>query len=1518
MRSTCLRLKFHYLLILLFSASFVFGQQATAGARIIVPIDETRLVTLGGNTHPFARPQFDKGAAPDDLPTRRMMLLLSRAPEQQAALDKLLEEQQTPGSPHYRHWLTPAEFGQMFGPADADVQTITGWLQQQGFAIGGVTAGKSVIEFSGSAGQVRQAFHTAIHKYVVDGREYWANAQDPQIPAPFAPVAAGLVSLNNFTPKPLLHQIGLFLRDRSGIVTPGYTASNGSGTYYALGPADFAIIYSSNPLLQAGNNGAGQTIAVIGRSNVHLQDITDFRNLFGLGAGNTSVVIDGPDPGLVDGDESESLLDLEWANAVAPGVSVVLVSAQDTETTSGIDLAALHAIESNVAGVMSLSYSECEAHLGTAGNQYIQSLWQQAAAQGITVFVSSADSGSAGCDDPNVAQVATSGLAVNGLASTPYNVAVGGTDFDDAGTQSSYWSATNDSTTLASAKSYIPEMTWNETCAESATAGNLNVCSAPPAGWNIWAGSGGASSCTASISSGGSVTCQSGSPKPSWQTGPGVPSDGVRDIPDVSLFAAANSNSRSFYVLCQADEVPPGYTSCQPSNLGVYFFGVGGTSAAAPSFAGIIALAEQKAGTRLGNVNYLLYSLAAQSGASCTSAASPGPSCIFNDVVKGNISVPCQAGSPNCSQTSGTTTGVIVTSSQSPAYLAGSGYDLATGLGSVNAANLATAIATRVSGFTPTTSALTLNGSTVPLTAHHGDSINVGVTVSPSAVGSVALLGNSGGIDSNTLTAGMANWISKLFPGGNYTVKAHYAGDGVHGASDSNGVSVTVSPEASQSFVNLVTFDSKGAVQSFSGNNVNYGSPYLLRVDVTDAAGTVSPTQGVNSKCSTGNASCPTGTLTVSANGSALDGGSFPLNSKGFTEDQAIQLAAGTYMLAASYPGDASYSASTASSVVTVLQAPTTLTAGTPVLSPFEYGSSFQIGANVATTSLGTGPTGTVNFFDNGAPAGGSVHTILQTSQAGGASGYASLSYSGAYAAPTLGSHSLYAQYSGDVNYSGSNSSASPFSFTVAKATTWVNGYGIVPSTATPTLPVTLSATIFSTSQLDEPTGTITFYDNGTAINATVAYGGHAGSWNNPGTGNYIAVLSGNLTTMFSQVGNHAITATYSGDDKYTAVTQALGTLIIDAKLPTTLNLSVGLSPALVNYPTNLSLSVTCPTSAATGPTGSVTFYDAGQPLNGTVSYSSGSNSLTATLPYSFTTAGTHSLTASYSGDANYGSGSLTTPVPLTVVDMLATTIPYLNLYNSAVNQYTTLSVDVDSSAINTGPVMTGTVTFLDGGTPMAGNVSLTDVSGYIIAILPYTFTNPGTHNITVQYSGDAHYAATQSQVFPEDILGPLAVRLNANNLVIGASGGTGTANLAVYNTTSSPMTITLTCTPDSASATCSINTSTFNATANSQYALTVTFTVPALASAVRHSNPFAMPFVFAAVLAGLSLTTRRKGTLILALLMAALVTTVVSCGGGGGVVSGGPPSSKTYNFTITATSGTYTDTQVLTVTVQQ
>jgi len=619
-------------------------------------------------------------------------------------------------------------------------------------------------------------------------------------------------------------------------------------------------------------DGTGQTIAVVGETNINIQDVRDFRSMFGLPAKDPNIILNGPDPGIND-DEREADLDVQWSGAVAKGATIDLVVSESTETTPGVDLSALYIIDNNLAPIMSESYGACEADLGASGNQFYSTLWEQAAAQGITVLMAAGDSGSAGCDSANLGEIAAQyGLAVSGLASTPFNVAVGGTDFNlNATNVGTYWSQTNTSGSQASAKSYIPESTWNDYCAAGASCPPTSISTTYlNEGLYLFAGGGGRSSCINPTGTFPSVTCGGNYAKPSWQSGTSVPNDSARDIPDLSLFAGGHS----FYVICQMDANAAGggsSTSCDLNSPYLDFQSAGGTSAAVQSFAGIMALVNQRYG-RQGNANYVLYPMAAKSGASCNSSTAPvtNSTCIFYDVTVGNNSVICHGGSPNCSNTS-TTSGQygIMVSGGSAAYPTATGYDLATGLGSVNVANL---VNNWTSTFTPSTTTLSLSTSPVtnPITLTHGQPINFTVNVasgSGTPGGDVSLIAQTGNSSSNvtgigpfTLSGGSVSSSTNMLPGGSYTVTAHYAGNGTFAASDSSpGIPVTVGKESSLTELRFVTL-SATAPPVYTVTSVPYGSPYVLRMDVTNSTGQSCADQ------ITGLISypCPTGTLTVS------------------------------------------------------------------------------------------------------------------------------------------------------------------------------------------------------------------------------------------------------------------------------------------------------------------------------------------------------------------------------------------------------------------------------------------------------------------------------------------------------------------------------------------------------------------------------------------------------------------------------------------------------------------------------
>jgi Pro-kumamolisin, activation domain/Bacterial Ig-like domain (group 3) len=1042
--------------------------------RITEAIDDRRLMTLTGNVHPLARPEFDRGVVADAQPLHRMLLLLQRGADQESAVQQLLGQQQDKASANYQRWLTPAEYGAEYGPADGDIQTVTQWLGAQGFTNVKVGAGRTVIEFSGNAGQVRRAFHTEIHQYLVRndavGNEAakeslrFANASDPQIPAALAPVVAGVVSLHNFPVKSHLHRVGLFQKSReTGETRPLFTFPGcQSGNCFGVGPADFAAIYNTEPLLSSSPkiDGSGQGIAIVGESNIDLQDVSDFRTMFGLpqNFSAANVILDGPDPGTNDA-EGEADLDVQWSGAVAPGARIDFVTSASTETTSGIHLSAVYIVDHNLDGVMSESFGGCEKVLGTALNHFYNSLWEQAAAQGITVILSAGDGGSAGCDDFNNAQTATQGLGVSGFASTPFDVAVGGTDFDQAGRESTFWNTTATPPTQpvpASAKGYIPEVPWNDSCAQN----GLNGCKTATGGaLNIVAGSGGASTIY---------------PKPSWQAGKGVPNDRHRDLPDVSLFAGNGFND-SFYIMCQRDAMIPG--TCDLTNPLFTFLGVGGTSASAPAFAGIMALVNQKQATaqnpapRQGNANYVLYGLAAQQNTanlSCNSSTAPVSGCNLNDVTKGNNSVPCTGGKPNCSSTVAAVNGVIVatTGSTTPAYTTTAGYDLATGLGSVNAANLAANWSTV--NTTASTTTLTLNGGTA-VNVTHGQAISFQVGVSPTAAsGDVSLVatpstGTSVGVGPFTLTAGAASGSTSALPGGtNYNVTAHYEGNGTYKASDSTPVAVTIAPEMSKVFISVPTFDpTTGKETGSAPSTLVYGSPALLRADVTNAQGTPS------ALCAPPN--CPTGTVVFAdmLNGvsqGAPNNGTFSLNSSGFAENRAVLFPGGANVITATYSGDSSFTAPAQAStyMLNVTPAPTQVSEPYIPVSPSLVGTPTTISTIVGSSVLfGVAPGGTITFLDNGTPIAG---TVTLSPRAGNSVNGAQIGGIINATFTASGAHVITAQYSGDANY-GSATTSSSLNPTVLWPTT------MTLSLSATTVPLGQSVTV--TAKVTTPSKTL-------------------------------------------------------------------------------------------------------------------------------------------------------------------------------------------------------------------------------------------------------------------------------------------------------------------------------------------------------------------------------------------------------------------------------------------------------------
>lgn len=992
-------------------------------ARILERVDENQLVTLAGNTHPAAVAKNDLGPVRGGLPMTNLVLVLSRSAEQQAAFDRFAASQYDTSSPNFHHWLLPAQVGEQFGPSLTDIATISNWLSSRGFSIASVSKDRMSIRFSGTASQVQAAFHTEIHNLSVNGRQHIANVSDPEIPAALAPVVVGVKALHDFVPKPL-HRLGaqatfdsatggwkrsassdtsaqlLNAPAASRTVHPelGITIGTGSSAYLVedVTPYDFATIYNVLPLWQAASpiDGHGQTIAIVGTSDINPADVASFRSIFGLPAGLTPIQVKGAnglDPGVCTNtttacninDLTENSLDVEWAGAVAPGAQVVLVTSgalssfDDTVYDSSdyvVENIGNTATQVANAHILNVSYGLCELGMGTSGNTLYSNLWQTAATEGIAVFVASGDAGAAACDqgmDTSTPYAAQYGVSVSGLASTPYNTAVGGTDLNWGSSASTYWNTSNTTGGL-NAIGYMPEVPWNDTCTNPLTIPYLQQTIVPAlvkAGFspNIptdaesacqfvvqWSGAlnsaygvdisgfvdsigggGGVSTCT--TNDGNTVaSCSGGYAKPSWQTNvPGIPSDGKRDLPDVSFFAS-NGFLGSAYLICVSANgscLTSTSLTTEPTTQEV-----GGTSVAAPAMAGIMALINQKAGTPQGSPNAELYALAAlQNYANCKSESGTIASgCYFRDVDTGTIAMACAPGSPNCTVAhTGDTVAVL------SGYAATAGFDAATGLGSLNVANVVNAWTSTTGTGTAT---VTVTPSASSITVDQVLSVQVTVAgTSGTPTGTVTLAGGGFLGGSQTLSSGTATFTIPAFAlaGGSYSLAASYTGDANYAlASGTASVSVTkILPTA----ISVTPASASVAV---------------------NAALTVTGTV-------TGAGPTPTGSVTVAGGGYTSVSGAALTNGAYSIKIPANSLAVGTDTLTVTYFGDGTYGTGTNTATVTVTPAPlyaitsTTPTAvakGAPATAVVTVtGSNGYAGTVTLTCALSSSPTGASN-----------------------------------------------------------------------------------------------------------------------------------------------------------------------------------------------------------------------------------------------------------------------------------------------------------------------------------------------------------------------------------------------------------------------------------------------------------------------------------------------------------------------------------------------------------------------------
>jgi subtilase family serine protease len=622
---------------LLAAASCVIAL-AAVGAETRTELPHTRAA--------WASAANDLGETDPGLRLTNLTLVLNRPTERQRAFETLLSEQQDPRSPNFHRWLTPAQIGEQFGPPEADIAAVSSWLQSQGMHVDSVASSRVRIEFSGTAASVGAAFATPLHTYLVDGEPMIAPVGTPRIPGSLARILQSVHGIQTVRERTQHHSTVAEIPATARGDQPDFTSCSGSACNHYIAPADFASIYDLNPVYQQGVDGFGQTIAIIGRASVYLPDIEMFQKILGLAVKDPVIVIppNGVDPGppasTNDGtkypDQSEATLDVTRAGSVAPGATIDVVISANTPTAGGVGIAARYVVDRSLAQVMSISYSSCELLAGPAGVSFWDSIFSQAAAQGISVFVSSGDSGAAGCDTAFTAAPSSQVASTNAICASSYVTCVGGTQFADAANASAYWNASN-SAARASALGYIPEGAWNE---PQDSSGNPQVAA-----------------------TGGGVSAYV--PTPSWQVGPGVPGTQGRYTPDISF----SSSGHDGYLKCMATS-----GTCIPDASGAFKWSVNsGTSAAAPSMAGIAALLNQKMASAQGNLNPRLYALASNSG-----------NAVFHDVISADAG--CDPSVPSTCNNS--TPGPTDLTGGLPGYTVGPGYDLATGLGSIDVANL--------------------------------------------------------------------------------------------------------------------------------------------------------------------------------------------------------------------------------------------------------------------------------------------------------------------------------------------------------------------------------------------------------------------------------------------------------------------------------------------------------------------------------------------------------------------------------------------------------------------------------------------------------------------------------------------------------------------------------------------------------------------------------------------------------------------------------------------------------------
>ncbi|MFZ1918146.1 MAG: S53 family peptidase [Terriglobales bacterium] len=1464
-------------------------------------VDESKLVTLGGNTRPEAKAKYDRGRVADNLLMEHVLLLLKRSPEQERDLEKFIDDLHDSSSPVFHHWLTAAEFGERFGIAKQDRDTIKDWLRSHGLKVNVEYPSGQIIDFSGTAGQIREAFHTEIHSLNVKGTKHIANMSDPRIPAALAPAVAGVVSLHDFRPHAMFAP------------RADYTVSEGGTKYYLVAPGDLATIYNLNPLFSEGISGQGQTIVVIEDSDVYADaDWTSFRSVFGLSSytdGSFTQINPAPpsgtnncsDPG-ANGNDREAIIDAEYASAAAPSAAIVLASCANTSTFGGlIALQNLLNESGTPPALVSMSYGECEAGNGASSNAAFSSTFQQAVAEGVSVFVSAGDHAAAACDisDPD----AIYGIAITGWGSSPYNVSVGGTDFGDtfAGTNSTYWAATN-SKTYESAKSYVPEIPWNDSCASSLVAefegfgqtyGSSGFCNSSKGEANFQntvGGGGGPSACatgTPAVSGFVGGTC-AGWPKPSYQSILGNPGDGVRDIPDVSLFAATGVWLH-YYPYCFSGS---GGVPC--TEAPVNWPGAGGTSFSSPIMAGIQALVNQKAGARQGNPNFVYYSLAAaeygttgDKACNSTLGKTADSACIFYDVTQGDNDVDCVGTQTlvNCYLPSGSI-GVLSTANDAyqPAFATTTGWDFASGIGTVNAYNL---VNNWPAGFTLTADPSTLSigqggqGTTaITITPSNGFSgtvtfsasglpagVTAAFTPNPSTTGTSLTLTASATAAAGTVTVtvtGTSNGVIQTLPLSitvtpSFTLSA--APSTLSITQSSQGTStITITP--AKGFSGNVTLSASGlpsgVTAKFSPNPATSTSTLTLTASATASTGTATVTvtgiSGSVTQTTTINLTVtPAPSFTLSANPSSLSvlqggqgtstititpsngfSGNVTLSASGLPKGVTAAFTPNPATSTSALTLTASATAATGTATVTITGTSGSLTETTTISLTVSATPTFTLSVNPSALSI---------------VQGGQVTSTITITPVNGFSGSVTLSASGLPSGVT-------AAFSPNPATSTSSLTLTA-SATAATGTATVTVTGISGSlTETTTINLTVTAPPTFALSANPSSLSIVPGGQGTSTITITPANGFSGSVSLSASG-----LPNGVTAAFSPnpaTTTSTLTLTASATAGTGTVTVTITGMSGSLTETTTLKLTVAASPTytLSANPSSLTIAQgsqgtsTITITPANGFSGSVTLSASGLPNGVTAAFTP--NPATSTSTLTLTAGATASAgTATVTVTGISGSLAETTTVNLTVT--LAPTY--------------TLSANPNSLAITQGAKGTSAITIAPAN-GFSGNVTLS-ASGLPSGVTAAFSPNPATSASTLTLTASTTASVGTATVTVTGISGALSasttIALTVNplgNFTLKAKptalkiflGGNGTSTITITSQSSFNSAVTLSAgglpsgvtatfktnpaTPPANGTTTSVLTLTASATAATG---TATVTVTGASGSLNHSTTIAL-----------------------------------------------------------------------------